>query len=57
VKPDPEVLGTLVMALAALLGIGAGCVGLFVLRVEHIAWTRRVEAIERRLAERADAPT
>lgn len=56
-KPDPEVLGTLVMALAALLGIGAGCVGLFVLRVEHIAWTRRVEAIERRLAERADAPT
>lgn len=41
-----EALLQLVLGLAALLGIGAGFVGLFVLRVEHTALVQRVEQLE-----------
>jgi len=42
-----QAIGWLVLSLAALLGMGAGCVGLFVLRVEFIQAVRRIEALEK----------
>lgn len=44
-------LGELVLGLVALLGVGSGFVGLFVLRVEFGPLVRRVDDTERRLEE------
>lgn len=46
---DAQAIGWLVLSLAALLGMAAGCVGLFVLRVEFTELVRRVRSLERQL--------
>lgn len=44
-------IGALVLALAALLGIGTGAVGLFVLRVEFAQLVQRVRDLETELRD------
>jgi len=48
VPDQASAIGWFVLSLAALLGIGAGCVGLFVLRVEFIQALSRIKALEDR---------
>jgi len=44
-------LGMLLLALATLLGVGAGAVGLFVLRVEFVQLVQRVRDLETELRD------
>lgn len=46
VPPEVQAVGVVVFALAALIGMGAAAVGLFVLRVEHTEVLRRLRALE-----------
>lgn len=51
IPPEAAAVGFVAMGFAALLGIGAAAVGLFVLRVEFVQVVRRLEAVERRQAD------
>jgi DNA-binding MarR family transcriptional regulator len=46
VSISPGTVGELALALAALLGVGAGAIGMFVLRVEYADLVRRVRSLE-----------
>jgi hypothetical protein len=44
--PEIQLVGVVMLSLAALLGVGGAAVGLFVLRVEYTALAQRVRDLE-----------